>query len=163
MVVRYTNTFKDSLAFATVQNLSSIPLLVFVLALSAGFAWSSTPDDVQGFRAVAVFSLMTLLMFCVLLAFQLLFNAYWFALNRDRNFLTEHNVEITDSGFIVSTEFTRLEIKWRGVFRVRGYFNRLFIFDGPAKAHCIPARAFLDRLEFKKFTSNVLESWRHAK
>src|SRR5258706_13219938 len=125
MHVRYKNTFIDALAFATVQNLRSVSLLGFALLLGALLAWAFIPDDVQGFAAAGTFAVMCLLYFIILLAFQLLFNAYWFALNRDRNFLTEHTSELTQTSFIDSTEHTRIEIKWAGIFTIYSHLNML--------------------------------------
>jgi hypothetical protein len=163
MVVRYTNTYGDALVFATVHNLRSIPLLGFLLAGAVVIVWLSFPDDVHGFPAVVAFAVVTLGVFFALLAFQLLFNAYWFASNRDKNFVTEHSVELTDSAFIESTAFTRTEIKWPGIFHVCRYLNRLFIFEGPNKGNCIPARAFPGRPEFEAFSNEAMKSWRRAK
>jgi hypothetical protein len=162
MNARYTNTYLDALAFATVQNLRSIPLILFALAIAGFVAWSNLPDDATGLVRAATFSLMTFLVFVVLMALQLIFNVYWFAANKDKNFCTEHNVEITETTFIAFTAHTRVEIKWAGVFAVRRGFNRLFIFEGPARAHCIPARAFALRPEFAAFANRARECWNSA-
>jgi len=162
MVARYTNTYLDALAFSTVQNLRSVPLLAFVLAIAGFVAWSNLPDDATGLVKAGTFSLMALLIFVALMALQLLFNAYWFAANKDKNFFTEHNVELTETTFIASTAHTRVEIKWAGVFAVRRAFNRLFVFEGPTRAHCIPARAFSLRPEFAAFANRAREYWHRA-
>jgi hypothetical protein len=94
---------------------------------------------------------------------QLLFNAYWFAFNRDANFLTEHQVELTESTFIEFTQYSRIELRWPGVLRVCTGFGRLFILDGPAKAHCIPSRAFEDAAAFQAFASRAKERWLAAR
>jgi hypothetical protein len=125
MLIRYSNTFADALAFATVHNLRSIPLLTFILAVSMWIGWSSLPDDASGLVRVGTFVLMTLLFFIAILVFQLLFNAYWFAFNRDKNYLTDHQAELTESEFVESTTYTRVEIKWPGIFAVRAALGRL--------------------------------------
>lgn len=163
MVVRHTNTFLDALAFSTVQNLRSIPLLTFNLAGAAIVSWQVFPDEPDGFLKAVAFSEFTLFLFVLLMAFQLLFNAYWYAWNRDENFLTEHTTELTETAFIASTVHTRAEIKWPGVFAVRQYLNRLFIFEGPTKAHCIPARAFATRAEFDAFAKRAKDHWRRSR
>ena len=162
MVARYTNTYLDALAFSTVQNLRSVPLLAFALAVAGFVAWSNLPDDATGLIRMVAFTLVTALVFVALMALQLLFNAYWFAANTDKNFFTEHSVELTETTFVAFTAYTRVEIKWAGVFAVRRFFNRLFIFEGPARAHCIPARAFSLQPEFLAFANRAREYWRNA-
>lgn len=162
MIVRYTNTYLDALAFATMQNLRSVSLLLFVIVASGFIAGSSLPDDATGVARAVTFLVATLLFFVVLMAFQLLFNAYWFAANRDKNFLTAHTAELSETSLVVSTLHTRHEIKWAGVFAVRRHLNRLFVLKGPTQAHCIPARAFASRSEFDTFSTRAREYQRRA-
>lgn len=163
IVVRHTNTFVDALAFATAQNLSSAPLLIFTLVGAAIAAWFCMPIEPDMFNKVVFFELFTLTIFATMMAFQLLFNAYWFASNRDKNFLTEHSTELTEPAFICSTVHTRVEINWLGVLAVRVHLNRLFIFESATRAHCIPARAFASRREFEAFASQANYFWHRAR
>ena len=163
MAVRYTNTYLDALAFCTVQQLRSVPLLAFILAVAALMAWSSVPESAVGFLGVLVFGVLTVLVFTALLTFQLLFNVYWVATNGDRSFLTEHNVEVTETCFVASTTYTRVEAQWAGVFAVRRSFNRLFVFEGRWRAHCIPRRAFTVTSEFDAFVIQVARRWQEAR
>ena len=163
MIARYTNTYADALAFATVHNLRSTPLLAFIFLVALLCAWSWLPTDVAGFVRFVIFVVLELIFFCVLLAFQLLFNAYWFAFNRDSNFLTEHCVELTEFAFVESTAFTRVEIQWPGILAMRAGLGRFFVFEGPGRAHCIPVRAFATRGDFEAFVSQAKEFWHRAK
>ena len=162
MAIRYTNTYLDALAFCTAQQLRSIPLLVFILAFAVFLAWSSVPDTAEGLLAALVFAVLTAIFFTAMLAFQLLFNVYWVATNGDRSFLTEHNVELTESCFVTSTRYTRVEVQWAGILAIRRSFNRLFVFEGRWRAHCIPRRAFALTAEFDDFASQLVERWKKA-
>jgi hypothetical protein len=77
--------------------------------------------------------------------------------------LTEHKVELTEESFIQSTELTRSETKWQGVFAVRRGLNRLFVFTGPTGAHVIPARAFQQGAEFDAFANQAMERWQNSR
>lgn len=162
MIVRYTNTYLDALAFATMQNLRSVSLLLFVVTAAGFVTWSNLPAEATGFAGAVTFVVATLAFFVVLMAFQLLFNAYWFAANRDRNFLTAHTAELSETSLVVSTLHTRHEIRWAGVYAVRRHFNRLFVLNGPTQAHCIPARAFASRSDFDTFSNQAREYQRRA-
>jgi len=60
---------------------------------------------------------------------------------RARNMLTNHSLEITQSGVVEQTPMSRTETKWGGVQKFVVTRQHVFLYIGPSIAHVIPRRA----------------------
>jgi hypothetical protein len=73
---------------------------------------------------------------------------------RRRNSLSEHTLEITESGIVEQTAHTRVESHWPGVRKIGEARRYLFLYLLSASAHVILKRALSDDAAWQKLVAS---------
>jgi hypothetical protein len=159
--IRYTNTLSDILhlnayVFAHLRLLWLIYLVFYIHAFYTGFSGMAEASAHVLVRVgVAGFVAFLVILFLIVVTNLITAILLIFIYRRDRGFLTEHSITISDRGLIEETEVNRTEVKWTAITRVVRTRRYILVFLSPIMAHIIPRRAFADSAECDRFYSEL--------
>ena len=74
-----------------------------------------------------------------------------------------HSIEISDSGITKSSEVTRIEIKWAGIYDVTETRKTILLFTNRKCALIVPKSAFASAEEATIFTTAARNYWAKIK
>jgi len=154
MTIRYTNTFRDVMAFCFYHY----PRSPFIIG-SYGFAFviislaifQAMPNDATNVVKAITFFIMEFLAFAFIAGIFALTIILGMVSRRNKTLLTEHVITLEDGSFIEETTYNKTDHKWAGVQKLactRGY---IFIYVAQHAAHVVPRRAFRDHKEWDSF------------
>lgn len=153
MTVRYTNTFRDIMAFCFHQY-SRSPLILgayvcFSLYVGIDLA-VSMPGGLSVHKAVTILiadlGLLGLLtgLYAVSIVTSMISR-------RNKTLLTEHVLTLSDECLVEETVYNKTELKWPGVQKLTRTRGHIFIYVAQHAAHAVPRRAFRDDSEWDAF------------
>jgi hypothetical protein len=169
MQVTYTNTFFDLIRF----NLYHLPRTVSGQVAAAAFvllhAWTFGPHIVEmndhvGMKA-AVFTTTLLFLLGVLLVVQFVFILLSYRPSKNKTFLTQHVVSVSDEGLVEETAYGATSSTWAGVPKVGQNRTYIFVYVQQNMAHVIPKVAFpsaSDAVTFFEFVRSHVGSVRRV-
>jgi len=144
--VEFQNSLLDTFLFSIYSQARS-PVMLAVLFGGSGFlgytAWSAVDAPTKPF-AIFLFAMVVHLVALVLI--MLLMTFVWMLVHRDRTYWHRRTLELTDQAVIESTALTRYEVQWPAVHKVHRTSWCLYVKPTAQTAHCVPRRAFADRL-----------------
>ncbi|MDD1793269.1 YcxB family protein [Enterovibrio sp. ZSDZ42] len=76
--------------------------------------------------------------------------------------LGDHTYEVTDTGFIESTDVNETVTKWEGIYELVKTKRYLYIKTAPLLVYVIPLRSFSTETEFNEFYSKVKGGYDNA-
>lgn len=159
--ITYKNTYWDLVLFNCTHQFLSVRFqalfvivatLVFLTELGA----SSGPTYFDATRTALIW-------YVVVWIGQMLFTALFVFSRKNRSFITEHTLEVTDAALVETTQFNRTESYWFGlneIVRRPGFFA---IYLSKFMAHVVPSSAFSSAEEKQRFFDIVSEKIRAAK
>lgn len=154
MTIRYTNTFRDIMAFCFYHYPRS-PLVIGVYGI--GFILvtlvivQALPSDVSPVAKVITFFIMELIAFILIAGFFALTVVLSMVSRRNKTLLTEHTITLADGSFVEETAYNKTDHKWSGVQKLARTRRHMFIYVAQYAAHVVPRRAFRDDTEWDSF------------
>jgi hypothetical protein len=100
-----------------------------------------------------VFFIVT--MFCIMAVFQIVFQAVWLLLNKNRGVVGEHELEIRDDGLLEKSPVNESLHRWAGFHKIGASRNYFFIFVTDNNVQYVPLRCFPSREEARRFIEDV--------
>jgi hypothetical protein len=130
----------------------SVPAQVCYIALAALFAFSTVSDNKCTAAACTPLAVVAfVLVYAVLLGFQLAFNAAFLFSRNNKNVLTQHRVEVKDEGLYEETTYSRCLFLWPGIHKVIHAAGMTAVYVTAHSAILVPDHTFSsldDRDEF---------------
>jgi hypothetical protein len=158
VTLTYTLRFRDLWRFNAVHQLRSVVVQVFYIGLAALMAYSTASgSECTGASCALPAALTFLLVYLVLLGFQLAFNAAFLFSRNNRNVLTEHRVEVRSEGLYEETAFSRCLFLWPGIHRVIHAAGFTAVYVTAHSAILVPDQAFASVADREQFFRRVKE------
>ena len=159
MKVNYKTNFGD-LVTSGWHHATRSPVLMGIMLLVSGFiGWSFrnlTEKDPFIFR-VLIWFILTTIYFTGMLIFGFLI---WIATEiskKNKTFLTDNTIELTENNIITENRYGRSEFVWDIVQKVKYTRRLILIYTAQSKAIIVPKRVFTNSQEWTAFC-NFLES-----
>lgn len=153
--VQYVNTLRDLVRF-NVYHLPRMGVMQLLMAgLVAMHAWTFVPlvselPDPPAAKAFVFISTLIIMLACAVLL-QLLFILLSYRPSRNRAILTEHTLQVTETGLVEKTKFNESTFAWTGIPKVAQNRSYIFVYVQQNMAHIIPKRAFATPAEAEHF------------
>ena len=154
MTIRYTNTFRDIMAFCFYHYPRS-PLVLGIYGV--GFILvtlvivQAIPGDVSPIAKVITFVIMELIAFVLIAGFFALTVILSMVSRRNKTLLTEHTITIADASFAEETAYNKTDHKWSSVQKLARTRWHILIYVAQHAAYVVPRRAFRDDIEWDSF------------
>ena len=154
MTIRYTNTFRDIMAFCFYHYPRS-PLVIGVYGI--GFILvtplivQALPSNESPIVKGITFLIMEIIAFVVIAGFFAVTVVLSMVSRRNKTLLTEHTITIADGSFAEETAYNKTDHKWAGVQKLARTRRYLFIYVAQHAGHVVPRRAFRDNTEWDSF------------
>jgi hypothetical protein len=168
MTVRYTNTFRDILAFCFYHYPRS-PVVLGTYGLGflliSAVIFQSLPSDIPPAAKALSFLVLETLAFGFVAAIFTLTVVASMVSRRNKSILTEHVITLTESALCEETAYNKSETRWAGISHVARTRRYMFVYLAQYQAHVIPRRAFesdADWNSFFKTCSERMESGQQA-
>jgi hypothetical protein len=154
MTVRYKNTFRDVMAFCFYHYprspfiIGSYLLCVGIFSLAVLKALSEETNTTTKVIGFVVMECIVLVLFAATFAVSIVLSMIS---RRNKTFLTEHTIPLSEDGFTSETSYAKSEQKWTLVQKLARSRTYIFIYVAQYMAHAVPRRAFRDDAEWGTF------------
>lgn len=158
--VRYSASRWDVLRcrlWVTAHHKKLVALTLIMSLPVPFFVCSDWAPGVPRTTGVVIFTFLFVLLAALsfLVIFQILFQAFWVLINKNRGVVGEHIFEIRDDGLVERTAFNESLHRWAGFYRIAATRSCLFVFVTENQVHYIPFRAFPTKEEAQRFEAEL--------
>lgn len=135
--------------------------LIILLLVFVGISLQSTLSQESSSLGSRVLYFFVALVFTSVVGLAFFFAHNWivqFRAYRDgesHGILGEHTITLTPDGLCERTAVNQTTANWRGIYRVVGTPQHIFIFNQPNAAHTIPRRAFASPADAEQFLATA--------
>ena len=160
MKITYKNTFCDLVAFLW-NHLIRSPVWIGIMLIFSGFvSWSTIRNSAEEHTTIIIvlsWFIMTAIIFTAILLFIFVLSALAMISRKNKTFLTDNTIELTDNGIIMENRYERSECVWDIVQRLKRTKRFIFVYVNQNAAIIVPKRAFPNDQEWNGFYE-ILES-----
>jgi hypothetical protein len=157
MQIRYTNTFRDILAFCLYHYARSPIVLASyafggaLLSLTIVQAVQSLPGNTPLYVKAFAFLFVEFLALTLVGALYAALLVLSMVSRRNKTVLTDHRFALAPESFVDETAYSKTEFKWSAVQKLARTRRYIFVYVAQHAAHVIPKRAFQDDAEWNAF------------
>ncbi len=160
MKITYKNTFCDMVAFLWNHLIRSSVLIGILLTFSGFISWITIRHSAEEHTTIIIvlsWFIMTATIFTAILLFSFFFSALTMISRKNKTFLTDNTIELTDNGIIMENRYGRSECVWGIVQGLKRTKRFILVYIAQSQAIIVPKRAFLNDQEWNGFYE-ILES-----
>ncbi len=153
MKIAYKNTFCDIVAFLWNHYIRSPFVIGFTLIVSAYIGctmWKFTEEHTTIVIALVRF-ITTATVFPVIFLLIFFCSALSMISRKNKTFLTDSTIELTDNGIITEDRYERSERVWDNIQRLIRTKRFILVYVSQRQAIVVPRRAFLNDQEWDSF------------
>jgi hypothetical protein len=156
MTLTYTLRFRDLWRFNAVHQLRSAAVQCLYIGLAVLFAYSSVSGSkCSGSTCVLPAFITFVLIYIVMLGFQLGFNAAFLFSRNNRNVLTQHRVELRSDGLYEETAYSQCLFLWPGIHRVVDAAGMVAVYVTAHSALLVPNKTFVSSAQRDEFLRTI--------
>jgi hypothetical protein len=166
MEITYTKKYRDLWYFHFTESLRSMPSkITWLIAIGVVIYvhLTSPSTDYSTFESVLASITIFFLLILVLIIYLALFTLITSFSKKNKIFVTEHKLILTDNAIYGETEFSKSEISWNSIIRVKNVRRYILIYIAKHTAIVIPKRYFRSEEEQKALIEYVRKQWDKSK
>jgi hypothetical protein len=154
ITVRYSNTFRDIMAFCFYHYPRSPVVLGFngvSFALISVLIFSALPKEESFLTKLIAFGVMEVFVLLLLAAVAALSVVLSMVSRKNKTTLTEHTIALGEASVTEETVYNKTEQKWAIVQKLVRTRKYVFIYISQHASHVVPRRAFRNDEEWDAF------------